>query len=86
MENIENIESVEEGAYSIKQIIEFFNKEDISEMGNYMFKHHISANELLWEINQGYCLNTVELKNFLILSADVALGIAYEELNKQLKK
>lgn len=75
-----------EDLYNVKKVVEFFNNNDIAAMGAYMVKHHVSANEVEWELNQEYCLNSIDLKNFLLLSSDTALGIAYDQLNKELKK
>ncbi len=75
-----------EELFNIKKVVEFFNNSDIAGMGSYMFKHHVSVNEIEWDINQVYCLNSIDLKNFLLLAADVALGMAYEKLNGDIKK
>lgn len=79
------MEKENEELFNIKKVYEFFNNEDIKSLGEYLYKHHISINEVEWELNQYYCLNTMDLKNFLLLGADTALGIAYEKFNENLK-
>ena len=64
---------------NLEKLYTSFNNNDVVEFSNIVKNEKLSLNDIEWNICHLYRVDTIKLKDFLLINADNILGDFYEQ-------